>query len=128
MIVTDWHTGLAIAGFDPVAFYADGKAILGKPDFELRYGGVVWRFCNSGNRDAFAEQPDVYMPQFGGYDPVSIAHGTAVAGNPTVWLITGDKLFLFYDRARMEAFAASPERTMAAAARRWPQVQRTLSP
>ena len=44
--------------------------------------------------------PDVYMPQFGGYDPLGVARGVAVAGNPNVWLIAGERLFLFYDRAR----------------------------
>ena len=127
-IVVDWHTGLAIEGYDPVAFYTDGKAIVGSADIELRYAGVVWRFCNVGNRDAFAERPDVYMPQFGGYDPLGVARGVAVAGNPTLWAIRGEKLFLFYDRSRLETFNADPERAIAAAERRWPDVVRTLSP
>jgi hypothetical protein len=42
-IVVDWHTGLAIGGYDPVAFFTDGKPMAGRPDFELRYGGAVWR-------------------------------------------------------------------------------------
>lgn len=127
-IVVDWHTGLAIEGYDPVAFYTDGKSMPGSPDFELRYAGAVWRFCNVGNREAFAARPDVYMPQFGGYDPVGVAHGVAVAGNPSVWLIAGEKLFLFYDHTRLEAFNADPERAIGAAQRRWPDVLRTLSP
>lgn len=127
-IVVDWHTGLAIEGYDPVAFYTDGKPMPGSPDLELRYGGAVWRFCNIGNREAFAARPDVYMPQFGGYDPVGVGHGVALAGNPGVWVISGEKLFLFYDRARLESFTADPERAIAAAERRWPAVLRTLSP
>jgi YHS domain-containing protein len=127
-IVVDWHTGLAINGYDPVAFYTDGKPVLGSPDFELSYGGTVWRFCNIGNREAFAARPDVYMPQFGGYDPVGVARGVAVAGNPGLWLISGERLFLFYDRARLQAFTANAERITAAAKRKWPDVLRTLSP
>ena len=72
----------------------------------MRYGGAVWRFCNVGNRAAFAARPDVYMPQYGGYDPLGVARGVAVAGNPNVWLIAGERLFLFYDRSRREKFAA----------------------
>jgi len=127
-IVVDRHTGLAIAGYDPVAFYTDGKPLLGSSEFEFRHGGVIWRFCNIGNREAFAARPDVYAPQFGGYDPVGIAHGLAVAGNPLVWLIRDERLFLFYDHARLQAFAADAERTIATAKRRWPEVLRTLSP
>jgi YHS domain-containing protein len=127
-IVVDWHTGLAIGGYDPVAFFTDGKPLAGSPDFELRYGGAVWRFCNVGNREAFAARPDVYMPKFGGYDPVGVARGVAVAGNPDLWVVTGERLFLFYDRARLEKFTADPERVIAAAERKWPDVSRALSP
>ena len=94
----------------------------------MQYGGAVWRFCNIGNRAAFAARPDVYMPQFGGYDPVGVARGVAVAGNPDTWLISGERLFLFYDRERLETFAADPDRIIGAAERKWPDVQRTLSP
>jgi len=127
-IVVDWHTGLAIGGYDPVAFYTDGRPVPGSPDLEFAYGGAVWRFCNIGNREAFAARPDVYMPQFGGYDPLGVAHGVAVAGNPNVWLINGGRLFLFYDRGRLETFTADPERITGAATRKWPDLLRTLSP
>lgn len=127
-IVVDWHSGLAIGGYDPVAFYTEGKPTLGNADLELNYGGAVWRFRNIGNRAEFAARPDVYMPQFGGYDPIGVAHGTAVAGNPNVWVISGERLFLFYDRHHLEMFTADAERAMAAAVRKWPDVLRTLSP
>jgi YHS domain-containing protein len=127
-IVVDWHTGLAIEGYDPVAFFTDGKSMPGSAEFEFRYGGAIWRFCNVGNRDAFAARPDIYMPQFGGYDPLGVARGVAVSGNPNVWLITGERLFLFYDRDRLEKFAANSDRLIAEAERKWPDVVRTLSP
>jgi len=126
-IVVDRFTGLAIGGYDPVAFYTDGKPILGGPDLEYSYGGAVWRFANIGNREAFASRPDVYMPQFGGYDPLGVAHGVALAGNPLLWLISGGRLFLFYDNKRLAAFTADPERISGAADRKWPEVARTLS-
>jgi len=127
-IVVDWHTGLAIGGYDPVAFYTDDKPVLGSPDLEFPYGGAVWRFCNVGNRAAFAARPDVYMPQFGGYDPLGVAAGVAVAGNPRAWLIAGGRLFLFYDRSRLNTFAAGATGVVAAADRNWPMLRRSLSP
>lgn len=68
------------------------------------------------------------MPRFGGYDPVGVARGIAVAGNPNTWLISGNRLILFYDRDRLETFRADPERINGAAERRWPDVLRTLGP
>jgi hypothetical protein len=127
-VVMDWHSGLAIGGYDPVAFFTDGRPMAGSPDFEFRYGGAIWRFRNVGNRAAFAAKPEIYMPQFGGYDPLGVLRGVAVAGNPNVWLISGERLYLFYDRARLETFAGDAERLAAEAARKWPDVQRALSP
>jgi len=127
-IVVDWHSGLAIGGYDPVAFFTDGQALPGSPDFEFRYAGAIWRFHNMGNRAAFAAEPEIYMPQFGGYDPIGVTRGIAVAGNPNVWLITGQRLYLFYDHARMEKFAADADRLAAEAERKWPDVRRSLSP
>jgi YHS domain-containing protein len=127
-IVVDWHSGLAIGGYDPVAFFTDGKPMAGSANFELRYGGVVWRFCNLGNRAAFAERPDVYMPQYGGYDPVGVARGVAVAGNPDIWTIVAERLFLFYNAAQREKFLSDSARFVASATRKWPDVMRSLDP
>ena len=127
-IVVDWHTGLAIDGYDPVAFFTDGRPLFGSANFELRYAGAIWRFRNVGNRDAFAAQPDIYMPKFGGYDPIGVIRGVAVAGNPNVWLITGERLYLFYDRGRLEKFVTDADRLSTEAERKWPDVKRALSP
>jgi hypothetical protein len=127
-LVVDWHTGMAIGGYDPVAFFTDGRPVAGSANFELRYAGAIWRFRNVGNRDAFAAQPDIYMPKFGGYDPIGVIRGVAVAGNPNVWLITGERLYLFYDRGRLERFVTDAERLSAEAERKWPDVKRALSP
>ena len=127
-LVVDWHTGLAIGGYDPVAFFTDGKPMPGSADYELRYGGAIWRFRNVGNRAAFAAKPEVYMPQFGGYDPVGVGRGVAVPGNPNVWLINGERLYLFYDRSRLDKFVADTEHLTTEAERKWPDLRNTLSP
>jgi hypothetical protein len=127
-IVVDWHSGLAIGGYDPVAYFTDGKPMAGSPDLELQYGGVVWRFCNVGNRAAFAGHPEIYMPQYGGYDPVSVAHGLAVAGDPDLWAIVSERLFLFFNAAQREKFLADSARFIALSKRKWPEVMQTLDP
>ena len=126
--MVDWHKGLAIGGFDPVAFFTDGKPTAGSADFEMRYGGAIWRFCNQGNRAAFAERSDVYVPRYGGYDAIGVARGVAVAGNVNVWMIADERLYLFYDRGRLEKFVGDPDRLSAEAERKWPEVRRALSP
>ena len=125
-VVIDRHTGLAIYGFDPVAYFTEGTPTFGRPEIEHTAGGVTWRFRNIGNRDAFVHRPDVYMPRFGGYDPLAIGRGVALAGNPILWFITGARLYLFYDRASLDAFSADPDQAIVAAERRWPEVQQKL--
>ena len=125
-VVVDVNTGLAISGFDPVAYFTGGKPEFGRPDMELSLGGAVWQFLNEGNRAAFSEHPEVYRPRFGGYDPEAIARGTSVPGHPLFWVVTGGRLYLFYSEATRTAFVAEPGRIIETAERKWPEVARTI--
>ncbi len=125
-LVVDPVTGLAISGVDPVAYFTDRKPQFGRPEMELSRDGAVWRFRNEGNRSAFADNPDVYRPRFGGYDAVAIARGTSVPGHPFVWAVTGGRLYLFYDEAARAAFLADPDRILADAEMQWPEVARGI--
>jgi len=125
-VVVNRHTGLAIDGFDPVAYFTEGAPREGRPEWELRSVGAIWRFCNEGNRAAFEDAPEVYAPRFGGHDPTSVARGRSAPGHPALWLIAGKRLYLFYSAEGRAAFARNPESAIEAAERRWPDVQRTL--
>jgi hypothetical protein len=127
VVIVNAATGLAISGFDPVAYFADGKAVPGRPELEMSLEGAVWRFRNDGNRAAFRLHPEVYRPRFGGYDPVAIARDRAVAGHPLFWAIAGERLYLFYSAANRDAFIAAPGRSVAEAERKWAEVARTIA-
>ncbi len=126
-VVTDWRTGLAIDGVDPVAYFTDSQPLLGKPEFEFRHEGVIWRFRNDGNRTAFVRNPEVYMPRYGGYDPVAVARGVAVAGNPLLWVVNRQRLYLFYSNAARAQFATNSDKIVANAEAKWPGVSGTLA-
>jgi hypothetical protein len=126
-LVVNRFTGLAISGFDPVAYFTDGQPLMGRPGFELNEAGAVWRFRNEGNRAVFSADPEIYSPQFGGYDPVDVARGVVFAGNPQLWLIVGQRLYLFGREKSRDAFAASPQRFLQEAGRRWPSLMETLA-
>jgi hypothetical protein len=127
-VVTDRHTGLAISGFDPVAYFVDAVPKAGRPEIELPFAGATWLFRNEGNRAAFADRPDIYMPRYGGYDPVAVARGVARAGHPDYWLVVEDRLYLFANAQTRDSFAAAPDQAVAAAETRWPEVYAALSP
>ena len=120
-------SGLAIEGFDPVAYFVDARPVVGLPRFEASEAGAVWRFHNEGNRASFVAHPDIYGPQFGGYDPIDLARGVTVAGSPRFWLISRQRLYLFGREENRDALAADPERLLQEANSRWPVLAQDLA-
>jgi hypothetical protein len=126
-VIVNRFSGLAIEGFDPVAYFTDAAPEIGLPQFEASEAGAVWRFRNEGNRASFVAHPDIYGPQFGGYDPIDVARGVTVAGNPRFWLIAGQRLYLFGREETRTAFALDPAHVLRQANLRWPDLQQTLA-
>ena len=126
-VVTNRYSGLAIGGYDVLAYFIDARPELGLPDFEATQGGAVWRFRNEGNRDSFIAHPEIYGPQFGGYDPVDLARGITVAGSPLFWLVSGERLYLFGHEDARDAFAANPAPYLKEAKARWPALEEQLA-
>lgn len=118
-IVTDPHTGFAVDGHDPVAYFVDGAPRRGEQDYEATWRGVAWRFANPGNRDAFLDAPEVYAPAYGGHGLVAMARGDAAEGDPRLWAIHGDRLFLFHSAASQRVFALDPDGFIAQADANW---------
>jgi hypothetical protein len=126
-LVVDHVTGLAIGGIDPVAYFTDGAMQAGSPDFEAAALGAVWRFRNADNRSFFLAAPDIYAPQFGGYDPIDVARGVAVPGVPRLWLVYDKRLYLFSREDARDAFARAPEQMVHSAVAAWPALRDTLA-
>jgi hypothetical protein len=126
-VVVNRYTGLAIEGFDPVAYFVDAIPEPGLADFEASQAGAVWRFRNEGNRASFVAHPEVYGPQFGGYDPVDVARSVTYAGNPRFWLVAGQRLYLFGREQSRDAFAADPQHFLREARSRWPALEQGLA-
>ena len=126
-VVVNRYSGLAIEGYDPVAYFADARPTVGLPEFEASEAGAVWRFHNEGNRASFVAHPDIYGPQFGGYDPIDLARGVTFAGNPRFWLVSGQRLYLFGLEQHRDAFAADPQRVLREATVRWPALEQDLA-
>ena len=126
LIVADPQAGIALYGFDPVSYFLLGRAEMGSQDIQLKFTGVTWQFRNEANREAFRAQPDVYVPRFGGYDPLALARGAAVAGHPALFVIHDGRLYLFQKTENREAFIIAPQTTIEAARSFWPNARRSL--
>jgi hypothetical protein len=126
-VVTNPQSGLAIDGFDPVSYFIDAAAMLGRAEFEFRYRDAIWRFRNPGNAAAFMADPTDYEPCFGGYDPIAVGRGAPTPGNPQIWLIADRKLYLFYSTETLDEFRSDPKRQAMQAEAKWPDVIKVLA-
>jgi YHS domain-containing protein len=88
--------GVAIKGYDPVAYFTQGKPAKGDSDFETEWNGATWRFASAANRDAFKASPDKYTPQYGGYCAWAVSQGYTANIDPDAWKIVNGKLYLNY--------------------------------
>ena len=92
-------SGLAIDGYDPVAYFTVGKAVDGKKDITVDDQGVTYRFSTTMDRDAFKANPGKYEPQYGGWCAYAMgANGEKVDIDPGTFKIVGGKLYLFYNK------------------------------
>ena len=89
---------LAIQGYDPVAYFIEGKAIKGKNDIKVSHDGVIYYFASLQNRSVFVSSPAKYEPQYGGWCAYAMgANGEKVTIDPETFKILDGKLFLFYN-------------------------------
>lgn len=89
--------GIAINGYDPVAYFIKGKATQGKAEFAADWKGVQWLFESSGNRKIFLDNPEAYAPQYGGYCAFGASDNHLAPTDPQAWTIIDHKLYLNYN-------------------------------
>src|SRR5271169_2615265 len=70
--------GLAIKGYDPVAYFIDQKPVMGSAGFEYLWNNAKWRFASAEHRDLFRADPEKYAPKYGGYCAYAISLGKIV--------------------------------------------------
>lgn len=111
--------GVAVSGYDPVAYFVDGHALAGRDAIALRWRGKRWQFESERNRAAFEANPRAYMPAFGGLCAVALSQGRRVRGNPQEWLVHDGRLFLFESASQRHQMEASPNAVLSAARAVW---------
>jgi enamine deaminase RidA (YjgF/YER057c/UK114 family) len=92
---------LSISGYDPVAYFTDGKPVQGKAEIEYLWHKLRWRFANSEHREMFTKDPDHYAPQYDGYCAMGVSNDDAAhkdTVDPEAWAIVDDKLYLVHNQ------------------------------
>jgi YHS domain-containing protein len=91
--------GVAIEGYDPVAYFTMGKAVKGSKASSVFYEGATYYFSSAANKEEFKKNPSKYEPQYGGWCAYAMgAKGEKVSIDPKTFKIVNGKLYLFYNR------------------------------
>ena len=90
-------SGIAIRGFDTVAYFTEGKPREGSDEFTSAWQGATWKFASQEHLDIFKDNPEKYAPQYGGYCAYGVAQDSLVKIEGDNWTIVDDKLYLNYD-------------------------------
>lgn len=115
--------GVAIKGFDPVAYFVEGKPRQGASNFTVEWQGAIWRFANAQHRDAFKATPEQFAPQFGGYCAWAVSQNYTASTDPeNAWKIVNGKLYLNYNREIQKKWELDVPGNIAKAEANWPKL------
>ncbi len=93
------ESGIAIKGYDPVAYFTQNKAVKGKKELAVSHQGTLYYFSSVENKDAFKAAPFKYEPEYGGWCAYAMGNsGEKVSIDPETFKIVNGKLYLFYNR------------------------------
>jgi len=117
-----------IRGYDPVAYFTEGRPVPGRSDLSVEHEGGKYLFANAANRDTFKANPKDYAPQYGGY----CAYGVAVAKkfdiDPSSWRIVDGKLYFNLNPVILEKWGADTKGYIRKSEENWPKIREKAPP
>jgi YHS domain-containing protein len=118
--------GVAIMGYDTVAYFTEGRPMKGSEEFAYEWLGTPWYFANAKHRDMFANDPAKYAPQYGGYCALGVGfdHAAENIDPERAWRIIDGKLYFVYDPTYVEELdGPARDELLANAEANWPSVR-----
>lgn len=117
-------SGVAINGYDPVAYFKESKPVKGKEEFTYSWKEANWQFANAQNLADFKANPTKYAPQFGGYCAYGVADGHKATTEPDAWTIVDGKLYLNYNKDVKNLWVKKQKEYIETANKNWPEVKK----
>jgi YHS domain-containing protein len=114
------RNGVNIQGYDPVAFFTDGRPVKGNPQFQSEYNGARYYFASADHKAAFDKDPAKYEPQFGGYCAYGASQGHPAPVKIEAWQIVNGRLLMQYDLDVKDKFNKDQQGTLKKADQNWP--------
>lgn len=112
--------GVGIKGCDPVSFFTDHAAVKGDPLLRSTNGGVIYLFATAAHKESFDEEPQKYIPGFGGFCAYGVSRGVLIPIDPSAFQIIDGRLFLQYSKGVMQRFNKDQAGNLDKATRNWP--------
>lgn len=115
---------VAIKGYDTVAYFTDGRAMKGKSEFAATWNEVEWHFANAAHRSLFAENPERYAPQFGGFCASGLSQGKKAVADPEAWTIVDGKLYINFSKGARDRWRKDKAKNIKKAEENWAEFQK----
>lgn len=113
---------VAVSGYDPVAYFTDGRPVRGSTAHRMTHNGYEYRFASAEHLAAFRASPSRYLPQYGGYCAWAVSQGYTAAGNPNNWRIVDGRLYLNYNADIQQRWERDIPSFIRSANQNWPRV------
>jgi YHS domain-containing protein len=117
-------SGVAIKGYDPVAYFTDSKPVKGSPNFTHQWNGATWQFASAEHRDEFAKSPEKYAPQYGGYCAYGVSQKHTAPIDPEAWTVLDGKLYLNYSQGVKKTWSQDIPKYLQEADKNWPALHK----
>ena len=112
--------GVAIQGYDPVAFFTDNKPVKGSTQFVSRHGGATYLFASKAHKELFDQEPTKYEPAFGGYCAYGVSRNKLVKIDVEAFQLVDGRLLLQYSKGVRDDFNEDKPGNLAKAEKNWP--------
>lgn len=117
------ENGVALAGYDPVAYFTLSKPVMGSDQYTVEWQEVTWHFANPHHADLFKATPEKYAPKFGGFCALGVTYGQRMKPDLTAWEIHDGQLYLYYDPPTRMEWSEGREANEKSAAEQWNNMQ-----
>ena len=115
--------GVALRGYDPVAYFTAGQPTLGSEAFQATHDGARYHFASAANRDAFVKEPSKYAPAFGGFCAMGAVFAKKLDGDPKLWKIVDGKLYLNVGEPAQKRWQEDIPGNISKATQNWPNIK-----
>jgi YHS domain-containing protein len=116
--------GVALQGYDPVAYFEQNQPVKGSPQFTYSWMGAVWNFASDADLKKFQAAPEKYAPQFGGYCAWAVSNNYTADADPNAWKIVDGRLYVNYNKDVQKKWEENIGQRIEAARKNWPALHK----